>query len=69
MLWKHGHLIFLHIFASQPKYNKTTTDSVVVSFVQVKKGTTNSFSSVTRIKTSHSLHVETSSILSKRFVC
>lgn len=48
------------------KCNKNT---VAVSFVQVKEGKTNPFNSVTRIKTSHSLHIETSSILGKRFVC
>jgi len=67
MLLKHEHLIFLHVFPSQRKCQKKNT--VVVSFVQVKEGKTNSFNSVTGIKTGHSLHIETSSILSKRFVC
>jgi len=65
--WNTNIFWFFSMFLLVSVSEKKTT--VVVSFVQVKEGKTNSFNFVTRIKTSHSLHIETSSILSKRFVC
>jgi hypothetical protein len=70
MVWENGILLIsLHVSINRCKCNKSTADTIVVSLVQVKKWSSNLFNSVTRIKSCHFLRAETSSILSKRFVC